>query len=189
MANAYYATQTQRTLNTGELPMLSHGLESYRAYQWEVEIDLPAGMSEGEQLTLAAKQVSQIGFASEDIVVDRVNDKFHYPGKVTPESVTITFDNLVKGDTASKLYGWMQNTYDPITGTFTPQFLQGNGGFKSHIRIYQLDNAMFPVKHIHLYGAYPKSWKLAEFNYSTNEFHTIEVEIRYDFAVQYSGLE
>ena len=72
MANAYYATQTQRTLNTGELPMLSHGLESYRAYQWEVEIDLPTGMHEGEKLTLAAKQVSQIGFASEDIVADRV---------------------------------------------------------------------------------------------------------------------
>ena len=94
MANAYYATQTQRTLNTGELPMLSHGLESYRAYQWEVEIDLPTGMHEGEKLTLAAKQVSQIGFASEDIVADRVNDKFHYPGKVTPESCTITFDKM-----------------------------------------------------------------------------------------------
>jgi|TARA_R100000005_G_C4978559_1_gene189094 hypothetical protein len=189
MANAYYATQTQRTLNDGELPTLSHSLESFRAYQWEVEIELPTGFPGPETLTLAAKKVSQISFTSEDIVADRVNDKFYYPGKVTPEVVTITFDNLVKGGVAETLYDYMSNTYDPVNGVFTPQFMSGNGSFKSHIKIFQLDNAMFPVKHINLYGAYPKSWKLADFNYSTNEFHTLEVEIRYDFAVQYSGLD
>jgi hypothetical protein len=189
MANAYYATQTNRTLNTGELPTLSHSLESFRAYQWEVEINLPAGMDGGETLTLAAKQVSQIAFTSEDIVVDRANDKYFYPGKVTPEEITITFDNLVTGATAEKLFDWMSNTYDPVHGVFTPQFMSGQGGFKSHIQIYQLDNAMFPVKHVNLYGAYPKAWKLAEFNYGTNEFHSIEVIVRYDFAVQYAGLD
>ena len=188
MAHGYYATNTQRDLQTNSTPKLSHSLESYRAYQWEVEIVLPTGQGEEEILTLAAKQISQIGFTSEDIVADRVNDKFFYPGKVTPESVTITFDNLVKGSVASKLFDWMSNTYDPITGSFTPQFTQGATGFKNHIRIYQLDSEMFPIKHVHLYGAYPKAWKLAEFNYSTNEFHTIEVEIRYDFAVQYNDI-
>ena len=100
MANAYYATQTNRTLNNGELPTLSHSLESFRAFQWEVEIILPAGMDGEDVLTLAAKTVSQIAFTSEDIVVDRANDKFYYPGKVSPEEVTITFDNLVKGSVA-----------------------------------------------------------------------------------------
>ena len=190
MARAYYATQTNRTLNIGELPMLSHGLESYRAYQWEVEIALAhLGIGEEEILTLGAKQVSQIGFTSEDIIIDRVNDKFYYPGKVTPEETTFTFDNLVKGDLAQKLFDWMAGTFDPIHGAFTPTFLQGNGGFKSNIKVFQLDNTMFPVKHIYLYGAYPKSWKLAEFNYGTNEFHTVEVIVRYDFAVQYNALD
>jgi hypothetical protein len=189
MARAYYATQTQRDLNRGELPMLSHGLESYRAYQWEVEIALPTGIGGDETtLTLAAKQISQIGFTSEDIVVDRVNDKFYYPGKVAPEEVTFTFDNLVKGDLAQMLFDWMTNTYDPRSGVFTPTFIQGAGGFKSNIKIYFLDNTMFPVKHVYLYGAYPKAWKLAEFNYTTNEFHTIEVTVRFDFAVQYNDL-
>ena len=188
MAHGYYATQTNRTLSDGSLPTLSHTLESFRAFQWEIEITLPAGVGEAETLTLAAKTVSQIAFTSEDIVVDRANDKFFYPGKVTPEEVTITFDNLVKGSLAEMLYDWMSNTYDPINGVFTPKFMSGNGpGFKSHIHIYQLDNAMIPVKHVNLYGAYPKAWKLAEFNYSTNEFHSIEVIVRYDFAVQYAS--
>ena len=189
MANLYYATDTNRTLTPGSLPMLSEGLESFRAYQWEVEIDLPDGMNDAKPLTLAAKSVSQIAFTSEDIIVERVNDKFFYPGKVTPEAVTITFDNLVDGQLAETLYDWMSNTYDAVHGVFTPRMISGVGHFKSFIRIYQLNNLMFPVKHIQLYGAYPKAWKLAEFNYSTNEFHSVEVEVRFDFAVQYSGLD
>tara|TARA_R100000005_G_C4940585_1_gene165269 strand:- start:277 stop:846 length:570 start_codon:yes stop_codon:yes gene_type:complete len=186
MAKAYYATQTSRVLTGGESPQLSHTLESFRAYQWEIEFSLPKGFEETEKLTLAAKKVSQISFTSEDIVADRVNDKFYYPGKVTPETVTVTFDNLVRGNVAEKLYDWMSNTYDPVNGVFTPQFMAGNGGFKLPVKIFQLDNAMMPIRHTCLYGAYPKSWKLADFNYSTNEFHTIEVDIRYDFAVQYA---
>jgi hypothetical protein len=145
-------------------------------------------MSEPETLTLAAKQVTQIGFASEDIVADRVNDKYFYPGKVTPEEVTITFDSLVEGQVAEKLFDWMSSVYDPRSGSFTPGFVQGEAGFKTDVLIYQLDAEMSPVKHIRLYGAYPRSWKTAEFNYATNEFHTIEVVLRFDFAVQYSGL-
>ena len=193
MARSYYATQTNRPLNLDELPLLSEGLESYRAYQWEVEIKMPPGLEgiDDTVLTLAAKQVTQIGFTSEDIVADRVNDKFFYPGKVTPEEVTITFDNLVRGQLAESLFNWMSTCYDPINGVFTPNFVQGDptGGFKTHVKIYQLDNTMSPIKMVYLYGAYPKSWKLAEFNYATNEFHTIELTLRFDFAVQYAGTD
>ena len=187
MANAYYATQTTRTLTPGQGAGLSHNLESYRQYQWEIEIEVPGGGD--EMLTLAAKQVSEIGFNSESISVPRVNDKFHYPGRVTPEDVTITFDNLVKDDVSSKLYDWMSSVYDPVHGVFTPEFIQGQGYFKRQVAIYLLDNTMFPVKHIRLYGAYPKSWKLSELNYSGNEFHTLQVTLQYDFAVMYPGLD
>tara|TARA_R110000787_G_scaffold19890_3_gene59265 strand:+ start:1978 stop:2556 length:579 start_codon:yes stop_codon:yes gene_type:complete len=185
----YYATQTNRELSPQSLPTLSHELDSFRAFQWEIEVVLPMGIDGNEILTLGAKSVSQVGFTSEDIVVERVNDKYFYPGKVTPEEVTITFDNLIKGELAEKLFDWMSNTYDVVHGAFTPQNLSNTGGFKTHVRIYQLDGAMMPVKMVNLYGAYPKSWKLAEFNYSTNEFHSIEVQLRYDFVVQYAGTQ
>jgi len=184
MANKYYATQTNRTLNLGSLPTLSHNLESFRAYQWEVEIDTPDGGID-ETLTLAAKQISEFGFTSEVITADRVNDKFYYPGKVTTDEVTITFDNLVKDRTAEKLYDWMSSVYNPVTGTFTQEFRQGLGSFKRDISIYQLDNTMIPVKHTRLYGAFPNSWKMSELNYATNEFHTLQCSLRYDFVVQY----
>jgi hypothetical protein len=188
----YYVNSTNRVLdpeNGGSGPMLSHALESTRAYQWEVEIETNVGGSD-DVLTLACKQITQAGFESENIVVDRVNDKFHYPGKVTPEAVTFTFDNLNKSDydLAERLYAWMSTTYDSVNGVFTPAIIDGTGTFKSKINIYYLDNHMQPQKWVQLFGAYPKSWKLAEFNYATNEFHTIEVQVMYDFIVQYPTL-
>ena len=185
----YYVNETNRVLdpeNGGGGPMLSHALESTRAYQWEVEIETGVGGND-DTLTLACKQITQAGMTSEDIVADRVNDKFFYPGKVTPEEVTFTFDNLSKSDydLAERLYAWMTTTYDAVHGVFTPSIVNGQGTFKNKINIYFLDNRMQPKKWAQLFGAYPKSGKMAEFNYATNEFHTIEVVVKYDFIVQY----
>lgn len=188
MANAYYATQTNRTLILGNTPDLSHTLESYRKHQWEVEIE--TGISgDKSALTLAAKNVTPIQLTSEDVVAHRVNDRFYYPGLVAPEECTITFDNLVKGKVAEHLFDWFSTVYDPVHGIFTPAFTQGAGTFKRNIKIFQLDNTGFPVKHIHLFAAYPKMWKANDFTYGENEFHTLDVTLRFDFATQEAGLD
>jgi hypothetical protein len=184
---AYYSLQTNRTLEKGKHPNLSHDLESYRAYQWEVVIETGV-TGDTSKLTLAAKQISQISFGSDTITSRRVNDVFHYPGQISVEPVTITFDNLVQGQVAEQLYDWMSSTYDPITGSFTPQFLRGVGEFKKDIQIYLLDNNQVPVKHIELKAAYPTSWKASEFNYSTNDFHLLEVTLQPDFVLMNAGL-
>ena len=58
----------------------------------------------------------------------------------------------------------------------------GGGSFKANkMTILQLANNMNPHAAVECYGVWVKSWKTAEFNYATNEFHTIEVEFRYDF--------
>ena len=156
-------------------------MEAIRTFQWEIEIEsgLPG---DDTVLTAAANRVSQVGMSTDTIIVDRVNDKFHYPGKVTVEAVTITFDSLIKGQVAERLFDWFRSVYDPIHGVFTPGFLRGAGSFKRNVKIYQLDNAGFPLKHIHLYGAYPTNWNANELNYSANEFHTLEVTLQPDFV-------
>jgi hypothetical protein len=125
--------------------------------------------------------------ATEPIVVDRVNDKLYYPGKVTPEEVTITFDNLYLKETANDLWEYFKTIYDPITGEMTKN--AGPGGapttFKTNkVEIIQLDNALQPHSTIELYGVWPTKWSAAEFNYSINDFHTIDVTFRYDFMNQ-----
>lgn len=188
MTDSYYKTLYGREFNAGQgLPVISTQLDSVRAYQWEVHFyGLPFNrIAEGLDLTLAAKQVSPIGLTSEDITVDRVNDKIFYPGKVTPDEVTITFDNLYLRETSPALWDWFKATYDPLTGEMTKTSRPGGTNrphFKANkMEVILLDNTSNPHASIETYGVYPKSFKMAELNYSTNDFHTIEVTFRFDF--------
>ena len=180
------------------LPVISEKLDAIRAYQWEVHFaGIPgnaiAGQDE-EDLTLAAKQISQVGVTVEDIPVHRVNDVVHYPGKPSPEEMVITFDNLLKNRTGTKLWEWFTQIYDPVTGEMTKSVSTGGGGLEGKFKcnrteIIQLDNNLEPVNTIELYGVYPKKWTNAELNYSTNEFNTVEITFRYDFmrSALYNG--
>lgn len=205
MADGSYYVERAVDLTTGG-HTLSHELDSFRSYSWEVHIpkfpglfsNIP-GLDNQERLTLACKQITQPGFTVEDIEVHRVNEKFFYPGKPNPEEITLTFDNLVKGDVAKALFSWMRTVYDPVYGvhygglggSLSPDSAELNDTvtFKRPITIYQLDAHRNPRSHINLYGAYPKGFKLGEFNYESNTFHTIEMTLRYDFLVHYSDEE
>lgn len=192
MANSYYKTKYGREFEPGKgLPIISTDLDSVRAYQFEVHfLGLPGEVTNQQDLTLAAKKIQGLGMSSEPIVVDRVNDKIHYPGKVTPEEVSITFDNLYMRETASDLWRYFKSIYDPITGEMTKNAQPGGGAgstFKAEkVEIIQLDNTSEPHSTIELYGVYPTSWSASELNYATNDFHTIEVTFRYDFMQQYN---
>lgn len=176
---------------------LFHRYDSYRAYSWLIRIQgiggvvgsilAGAGITDPDNvLTLAAKQVGQIGFSVEDIMVDRVNDKYYYPGRPSFEETVVTFDNLIRGDAAKALFNWMRTTYDPITGTHSTSLINAAagpyGGFKKTVDVILLDSNRVPQWVVRLYGCYPKSWRLAEFNYAINDFHSIEVSLRYDMV-------
>lgn len=189
--NPLFVTSQNRNLQGKKLPMVSQDLDSVRAYQWEITFyNVPVLAANGvdRPLTLAAKSVSQTGYTVEDIEVHRVNDKVFYPGKASPDELTVQFDNLYKSKIGSLLFDWIKTIYNPVTGEFENgrQVTPGSvvGSFKTVADIVQLDNKGKPMSFTRLYGVYPKSWKQAEFNYSTNEFHTIEVMFRYDFIVQ-----
>lgn len=193
MVNSKYRTEYGRKFKAGQgLPVISTELDSVRAYQFEIHFfGLPAELQTVQSdLTLAAKQVSPVGMTVEDIEVNRVNDKVFYPGKASPEELTVTFDNLYLRTTSQTLWEWFKSVYNPLTGEMTQNAAPGGAAgntFKAHkVEIVQLDNTNTPHSVTEIYGVYPKSWKGAEFNYSTNDFHTIEVTFRYDFMDQFN---
>tara|TARA_R100000329_G_C7614689_1_gene218167 strand:- start:1595 stop:2182 length:588 start_codon:yes stop_codon:yes gene_type:complete len=169
------------------LPKLSTKLDAVRSYQFEVKFfGLPAEFSQTQQvLTAAAKQVSPIGGAVDDIVVDRLNDKMYYPGKFTPDAVTITFDNQLLTDTTPALWNWFKTIYDPITGDMTKLSAPGGPGNKSFkaakMTVLELDNTNEPHAFIEMYGVYVTGVRYSEKNYATNDFSTVEVTFRFDF--------
>jgi len=188
----YRSSDLGRTINKDgqELPTISEGLNSVRTYSFECHFELPDGVLEGKGdpfLTLAAKQVSNIGMTAEDIEVHRVNDRVFYPGKVSPDEVTITFDNLYQKKVSNTLWNWFKSIYNPLTGELmenisTSLGTEPRGDFKAReLKLYHLDPHGKPLMTTKLFGVYPKSWKTAEFNYSNNDFHTIEMSFRFDF--------
>lgn len=192
MANSYYKDKYGREFTPGQgLPTISTDLDSVRAYQFEIHfVGLPEDVTNQADLTLAAKKITGIEMSNEPIVSDRVNDKVHYPGKTTPGDLVVTFDNLYLRETSSDLWRFFKHTYDPITGEVTKSSQPGGGAgstFKADkVEIVLLDNTMTPHSTIELYGVYPTKWSAAEFNYSTNDFHTLEVTFKYDFMNAYN---
>lgn len=192
MASSYYKNKYGRNFTPGQgLPTVSTDLDSVRAYQFEVHfVGLPGDITNQTDLTLAAKKVSGLEMKNEAIVVDRVNDKLHYPGKTTPGDLSIDFDNLYLRETASDLWRYFKHTYDPITGEMTKGAQPGGGAgstFKADkVEIIQLDNTLTPHSVIELYGVYPTSWSASEFNYSQNQFHQLTVTFKYDFMNVYN---
>jgi len=187
MATSYYKNKYGREFTPGQgLPTISTDLDSVRAYQFEIHFfGLPEDITNQTDLTLAAKKVGGLEMKNETIVIDRVNDKVHYPGKTTPGELTVDFDNLYLRETASDLYRFFRHTYDPITGEMTKSSQPGGQAgstFKADkVEVVMLDNTLTPHSVVELYGVYPTSWSAAEFNYSTQQFHQLTVNFKYDF--------
>ena len=186
---AYYADTLTRDITseteTGA-PTISNKLDSIRAYQWEITFThaMDTQGTQAQPLTLAAKQVNGLGMSVEDIEVNRVNDKVYYPGKPSVDDLVITFDNIRDERISEVLYDFFGQTYDPMTGQFGDF---ANPITKMPIHLTQLGPDMQPVNSLTAIGAYPKKYTVAEYNYSTNDFHTIEVTFRYDFLKHYHG--
>ena len=183
-----YFLENGRVTDGTNIPKLSTALDSVRSYQWEITFhNLPEGIEVGDAkpLTLAAKQVSQSGFATEDIEVRRGNDKLFFPGYANMDELAIMFDNQYLTKMGKSLYNLMQKTYNPLTGEFTEnQAFNEAPTHKTVVDVTQLDGQGNVVSNTRYIGAFCKSWKMAEFNYSTNEFHTVECIFRYDFIAQ-----
>jgi hypothetical protein len=192
MASSYYKNKYGRNFTPGQgLPTVSTDLDSVRAYQFEIHFfGLPEDITNSTDLTLAAKKVGGLEMKNETIVIDRVNDKLHYPGKTTPGELSVDFDNLYLRETASDLYRFFRHTYDPITGEMTKSAQPGGSAgttFKADkVEVVMLDNTLTPHSVIELYGVYPTSWSASEFNYSTSQFHQLTVVFKYDFMNVYN---
>ena len=173
-------------LQDGSLPVVSTELDSVRSYQWEIEFDIskvvPLGLvvKDTRALTLAAKQVTGLSYAFKDIEVHRMNDLVYYPGKVTHEEVTVTFDNLLQSSPGAQFYEYLATVFDMRTGFYQAGGANGTE-FKTTMKIYEFDGAGKMQNVIELKGAYPKSFTKGEKNYAQSEFDTFEVKFRYDF--------
>ena len=182
-----FLDREKRNLSFPGLPFVSTELDSVRSYQWEFSLFIPEAfpgnsVEFSRAITLGAKQIDGFGFEYEDIEVSRMNDKIYYPGKISQQELTVTFDNLLNFKEGRLLLDYVGTVYSQRTGkSFTPDT------YKTKARIREFNGAGEIQSVIDLIGAYPKSYTRGEKNYSTSEFDTIQVKFRYDFIEIYNG--
>ena len=182
--NSVIETQFNRTPGD-KLPEISSELETIRTYQFEVNFQGFPAITENQNIpgdvTVAAKQVGTITYGVDSIALDRLNDKVHYPGKVTYEPVEITFDNLLLKRSTPALWQAFKEVYNPLNGK--AGFRGGNGvKYKGErMTIVEMNGDNSPVAGVELFGVYPEKVAFGEKSYSTNEFSTVTVTFRFDF--------
>jgi len=182
-----FLDREKRNLSFPGLPFVSTELDSVRSYQWEFSLFIPEAfpgnsVEFSRAITLGAKQIDGFGFEYEDIEVSRMNDKVYYPGKISQQELTVTFDNLLNFKEGRLLLDYVGSVYSQRTGkSSTPD------SYKTKARIREFNGAGEIQSVIDLIGAYPKSYVRGEKNYSTSEFDTIQVKFRYDFIEVYNG--
>jgi len=173
------------TGTNGPLPSISTDLETIRAYQFEVNFQGFPGITTNQNsdgnVTVAAKQVGTISYGVEPLALDRLNDKVHYPGKVTYEPVEITFDNLLLKNSTEALWQTFKEVYSPITGKSGYRSSSGQRYKGDKLTIVEMNGDNVPVGGVELYGVYPEKVVFSEKNYSNNEFSTVTVTFRFDF--------
>lgn len=199
VATTRLAVERNLTNATGgsPLPKLSTALDSVRTYQYEIQFYFPEGLNvgaNGQQLSIAAKKVAATGPKVEPIEVHRLNDRYFYPGKSNMDELVVTFDNLLTTQAGANLFAWFRScAYDPLTGYQAPIATNVAGGttrrsFKADkARLIQYDGTMTPVSYVDFIGVWPFAVKMSEFNYSQNEFHTLEVSFRYDLIDMFAS--
>ena len=167
------------------LPQISTDLETIKTYQFEVDFSkfnsVIGNQSITGDVTVAAKQVGQITYGVESIPLDRLNDKVHYPGKVTYEPVEITFDNLLLKKSTNALWSAFKEVYNPLTGKAGYRTGGGRIYKGERLSIIEMNGENEPVAAVELMGVYPEKVVYSEKNYSTNEFSTVTVTFRFDF--------
>lgn len=196
MVTTRLATTRNELGGNSVMPKLSTALDSVRAYQFELQFFFPEGIPTPRgtgltEISIAAKQVGAAGLKVEDIEANRLNDKYYYPGKPSMDELSVQFDNIYATKAGAALFQWFRAcTYDPRTGYQTPITLGYNNGkpFKAEkVRLIQYDNTLTPFAYVDFIGVYPKSMQIGEHNYSTNEFHTINMTFRYDLIDMFNS--
>ena len=95
---------------------------------------------------------------------------------------------------------WFQTIYDPLTGEQTKFTKPGGTGIETgtdnagtfkinEVDVILLSNTADALRHIKLYGVYPTKYAATELNYSTSDFHTIEMSFKYDFMTVHESTE
>jgi len=152
-------------------------------WRWKLEVHAPPAMGDTRPFSFMVKTSGRPEIGVDTVQTTHLNEYRNFVGKpiAPPDYVTTFVDGIIlpggvidprtpittgsSVDTASLLYNWYRQEYDPETGT--GQFASM---YKGAIIIQMLDPTLAVQEEWTGFGAFPKSIKLGDLDYeNTNE--------------------
>ena len=153
-----------------------------RKFRWTLSINTPC---QGVIPEYSVKLASRPNFTVEETELNFLHGKMYIPGKVTWETITVTFyDFAGRGvNGIGSLYSWLATVYN-----FTkPQQLhmmsrKGSNevsGYSGHAILNMYDGCGETIEQWILSDCWPQSVNFGDLDYASSEEATVEVTLRY----------
>lgn len=114
-----------------------------------------------------------------EIVIDYINTDFKVKGKSRWQDITITLYDPVDPSAAAAVHDWIKIHHNSESGEDGFAFDE----YKKDITIEALDPHGAPVETWDIKGAFIGASNWGDMDWSTDEAKTIELTIKYDYAV------
>jgi len=114
-----------------------------------------------------------------EIVIDYINTDFKVKGKSRWQDITVTLYDPVDPSGATAVHDWIKIHHDSESGEDGFAFDE----YKKDITIEALDPHGSPVETWDIKGAFIGASNWGDMDWSTDEAKTIELTIKYDYAV------
>jgi hypothetical protein len=115
-----------------------------------------------------------------EIVIDYINTDFKVKGKSRWQDITVTmYDPIDNPDGTKAIHDWIKIHHNSETGVDGYAFPE----YKDNIKLEILDPKGAPKQTWMIYGAFISVVNWGDMDWSTDEAKTIELTIKYDYAV------
>ena len=115
-----------------------------------------------------------------EIVIDYINTDFKVKGKSRWQDITVTLYDPVTESGAAACHRWIKQHHNSESGVDGFAF---EAGYKKDITLEALSPQGLPVETWTLYGAFIGSANWGDMDWSSEEAKTIELTLKYDYAV------
>lgn len=125
------------------------------------------------------KATSMPSLDNGEIVIDYINTDFKVKGKSRWQDITVTLYDPVDPSAAKEVHDWIKIHHNSESGLDGFAFDE----YKKDITIQALDPKGSPVETWTVHGAFIGASNWGDMDWSTDEAKTIELTIKYDYAV------
>jgi len=165
-------------------------VEPKRSFRWYLTL---AGASNNNKIeSYAVKTVKKPSFAISEIPHQYVAHTFYYPGRITWNTIDVTFVDPISPDQSSVMANMLVTSgYTPPTTEEKSRGSMSKFSFKEAIgspRITQVDAEGTDLEYWDLHNAFFTSVDFGQLDYSSEELTILSVTLRFDFATLTSAV-